>query len=135
RLAKEMGEAAITFGRDGRADIRPGDTFDVSVRGLHGRVQTPGGELRVDSHLLGMPNLYNWLGAIGAAISVGIDAAAIEEGIRSLTTVRGRFEYVGALSPDAPAVIVDYAHKPDALEKLLAAVRDLAPESRLWVVF
>src|SRR5204862_3654719 len=70
-----------------------------------------------------------------AAISVGIDTHAIEDGIRSLQTVRGRFEYVGAPSPDAPAVIVDYAHKPDALEKLLAAVRDLAPESRLWVVF
>jgi UDP-N-acetylmuramoyl-L-alanyl-D-glutamate--2,6-diaminopimelate ligase len=135
RLADEMGDAAITFGRGGDADVRPADTFDVSVRGLHGRVLTPRGEVRVESRLLGMPNLYNWLGAIGAAIAVGIDTKAIEEGIRSLQTVRGRFEYVGAPSPDAPAVIVDYAHKPDALEKLLAAVRDLAPESRLWVVF
>jgi UDP-N-acetylmuramoyl-L-alanyl-D-glutamate--2,6-diaminopimelate ligase len=135
RLADEMGDAAITFGRGADADVHPGDTFDVSVRGLHGRVLTPRGEVRVESHLLGMPNLYNWLGAIGAAISVGIDTHAIEEGIRSLQTVRGRFEYVDAPSPDAPAVIVDYAHKPDALEKLLAAVRDLAPESRLWVVF
>ena len=135
RLADEMGDAAITFGRGDDADVHPGDTFDVSVRGLHGRVLTPRGQVRVESHLLGMPNLYNWLGAIGAAISVGIDTHAIEDGIRSLQTVRGRFEYVGAPSPDAPAVIVDYAHKPDALEKLLAAVRDLAPESRLWVVF
>ena len=135
RLADEMGDAAITFGRSDDADVRPADTFDISVRGLHGRVLTPRGEVRVESHLLGMPNLYNWLGAIGAAISVGIDTHAIEEGIRSLQTVRGRFEYVGAPSPNAPAVIVDYAHKPDALEKLLAAVRDLAPESNLWVVF
>jgi UDP-N-acetylmuramoyl-L-alanyl-D-glutamate--2,6-diaminopimelate ligase len=135
RLADEMGDAAITFGRGDDADVRPADTFDVSVRGLHGRVLTPRGEVRVESQLLGMPNLYNWLGAIGAAIAVGIDAHAIEDGIRSLQTVRGRFEYVGAPSPDAPAVIVDYAHKPDALEKLLAAVRDLAPESNLWVVF
>ncbi|HYU25039.1 MAG TPA: UDP-N-acetylmuramoyl-L-alanyl-D-glutamate--2,6-diaminopimelate ligase [Thermoanaerobaculia bacterium] len=135
RLADEMGDAAITFGRGDDAGVRPADTFDVSVRGLHGRVLTPRGEVRVESRLLGMPNLYNWLGAIGAAIAVGIGARAIEEGIRSLQVVRGRFEYVGAPSPDAPAVIVDYAHKPDALEKLLAAVRDLAPESRLWVVF
>jgi UDP-N-acetylmuramoyl-L-alanyl-D-glutamate--2,6-diaminopimelate ligase len=135
RLAQSMGPAAITFGRGASADIRPSDTFDVSVRGLRGWVHTPRGELRLESPLLGMPNLYNWLGAIGAAIAVGIDTPAIEAGIRALRTVRGRFEYVGTQSPDAPAVIVDYAHKPDALEKLLAAVRDLAPESRLWVVF
>src|SRR5256885_14178605 len=58
RLADEMGDAAITFGRGNDADVRPADTFDVSVRGLHGRVLTPHGEVRVESRLLGMPNLY-----------------------------------------------------------------------------
>jgi UDP-N-acetylmuramoyl-L-alanyl-D-glutamate--2,6-diaminopimelate ligase len=135
RLANELGGAAITFGRGDDADIHPAESFDVSVRGLRGRVITPRGEVRVESPLLGVPNLYNWLGAIGAAIAVGIDTAAIEQGIRALDVVRGRFEYVGTPSPDAPTVIVDYAHKPDALEKLLAAVRDLAPQSTLWVVF
>src|SRR5439155_11534410 len=38
RLADEMGDAAITFGRVDEADVRPADMFDVSVRGLHGRV-------------------------------------------------------------------------------------------------
>ncbi len=133
RLADEMGDAAVTFGRHENADIHPSDTFDFFH--LHGRVITPRGEIRVESQLLGMPNLYNWLGAIGAAIAVGIDTKAIEAGIRALQSVPGRFEYVGAPSPDAPMVIVDYAHKPDALEKLLAAVRELKPESNLWVVF
>lgn len=133
RLADEMGDAAITFGRGG--DVRPSDTFVPTPHGLHGRVHTPRGDVQVDSRLLGTPNLYNWLGAIGAAISVGIDTKAIEAGIRSLQAVRGRFEYVGTPSSDLPAVIVDYAHKPDALEKLLNAVRELSPERRLWVVF
>jgi len=122
RLANEMGDAAITFGRAADADIHPsGD----------GRIVTPQGEIRLESPLLGLPNLYNWMGAIGAALAVGIDVAAIEEGARSLPVVRGRFEHVG----DAPTVIVDYAHKPDALEKLLAAVRELKPKSNLWLVF
>ncbi|HEV2719934.1 MAG TPA: UDP-N-acetylmuramoyl-L-alanyl-D-glutamate--2,6-diaminopimelate ligase [Thermoanaerobaculia bacterium] len=133
RLADEMGDATVTFGRDASADIHPSDTFDFFR--LHGRVITPRGEVRVESHLLGMPNLYNWLGAIGAAIAVGIDTKAIEAGIRALENVPGRFEYIGTPSPDAPMIIVDYAHKPDALEKLLAAVRELKPESNLWVVF
>src|SRR5204863_6397437 len=50
-----------------------------------------------------------------------------------LKSVRGRFERVA--SESGPTVIVDYAHKPDALEKLLRAVRELAPKSRLVAVF
>ena len=53
--------------------------------------------------------------------------------MRALDNVRGRFERVAA--GEGPTVIVDYAHKPDALEKLLHAVRDLAGSKRLIVVF
>ncbi len=133
RLAGELDGCAVTFGRQSNADIHPLDGFEISVRGLHGRIATPAGEVRVESKLLGAPNLYNWLGAVGAALSVGIDTATIEAGIRNLTAVRGRFEYVA--SDDGPTVIVDYAHKPDALEKLLLAVRGLASGRRVIVLF
>lgn len=133
RLAGELGDCAVTFGRDAKADIRPLGGFEISVRGLHGTVVTPAGEVRIASRLLGAPNLYNWLGAIGAALSVGIDIATIESGIRNLAAVRGRFEYVQ--SESGPTVIVDYAHKPDALDKLLQAVRDLAPKRRIVLLF
>ena len=58
---------------------------------------------------------------------------AIEAGIRNLDTVRGRFE--GVSINGGPTVIVDYAHKPDALEKLLHAVRDIAKGKRIVVLF
>jgi UDP-N-acetylmuramoyl-L-alanyl-D-glutamate--2,6-diaminopimelate ligase len=132
RLANELGDCVVTFGRGANADIHPLDTFEISVRGLHGRVATSAGEVRVESKLLGAPNLYNWLGAIGAAQSVGIDIATIEAGIRNLAAVRGRFEYVEASG--GPTVIVDYAHKPDALDKLLQAVRDLADGRRVVLI-
>ena len=132
RLIDELGDSVITFGRDANADIHPADGFSITVDGLRGTVVTPHGDVRVESALLGMPNLYNWLGAIGAALVVGIPIETIEAGIRNLTSVRGRFERVG----DArPTVIVDYAHKPDALDKLLHAVRDIAKERRVVVVF
>ena len=133
RLRSELGSAALTFGRTPEADIRPADDFTISVEGLHGTVITPRGEVRVESNLLGAPNLYNWLGAIGAALVVGMPIATIEAGIRNLKTVRGRFERV--FSDRGPTVIVDYAHKPDALEKLLHAVRDIAGKRRVVVVF
>jgi UDP-N-acetylmuramoyl-L-alanyl-D-glutamate--2,6-diaminopimelate ligase len=133
RLAGELKKAVISFGRSPKADIRPADKFSIDVRGLRGRVHTPAGDIRVESRLLGLPNLYNWMAAIGAAVAVGIPRKAIEAGIRDLATVRGRFEYVE--SAGGPTVIVDYAHKPDALEKLLHAVRDLAAKKRLVLVF
>jgi len=132
RLATELGAAAMTFGRSNNADIHPAADFVVDVDGLRGRILTPHGDVQVDSKLLGDPNLYNWMGAIGAALVVGIPIPQIEAGIRNLPSVRGRFERVG----DArPTVIVDYAHKPDALEKLLHAVRDIAGGRRLKIVF
>jgi UDP-N-acetylmuramoyl-L-alanyl-D-glutamate--2,6-diaminopimelate ligase len=131
RLANELGDAVITFGLGESAHIRP-DGLKPDVNGLRGDVTTPLGKVRVESELLGLPNLYNWLGAIGASIAVGVPVATIEAGIRNLKSVRGRFERVG----DArPTVIVDYAHKPDALEKLLHAVRDIAQQRKVAVVF
>jgi len=132
RLAGELGDAVVTFGRGTNADIHSIEPFSITVRGLDGRVATPVGEVRVESKLLGAPNLYNWLGAIGAAQSVGIDIPTIEAGIRNLAAVRGRFEYVEA--EGGPTVIVDYAHKPDALDKLLQAVRDLAAGRRVVLI-
>ena len=132
RLANELGAAAMTFGRTSKADIRPAENFAIDVRGLRGRVHTPAGAVEIDSKLLGFPNLYNWLAAIGAALVVGVPTKTIEAGIRSLGAVRGRFERVE--SDGGPTVIVDYAHKPDALEKLLNAVRELAGRRRMVVL-
>jgi UDP-N-acetylmuramoyl-L-alanyl-D-glutamate--2,6-diaminopimelate ligase len=128
RLASALGANALTFGASGA--IRPEVTIDVN--GLRGVVRTPQGDVRLQSPLLGQPNLSNWLAAIGAALVVGIPVPQIEAGIRNLQSVRGRFERVGG---STPTVIVDYAHKPDALEKLLLAVRDLAGSSRISIVF
>lgn len=132
RLAAELGRTALTFGRESNADIHPLDGMTIDVDGLRGTIATPHGEIRLESKLLGLPNLYNWMGAIGAALVVGIPADRIEAGIRSLASVRGRFERVGE---GRPTVIIDYAHKPDALEKLLHAVRDIAGERRVKLVF
>jgi len=134
KLLKRMGrESVLTYGRSDGADIRPAAGFSVSADGLHGSVVTPHGELAMHSPLLGVPNLYNWLAAIGGALSVGIPIETIERGIAKLQTVRGRFEKI--IHDGGPMVIVDYAHKPDALEKLLHAVRDLSPGRRIVLVF
>ncbi len=133
RLIDELGDAALTFGRSSEADVRPEGDLQVTIHGLHGTIATPQGPVRLESALLGVPNLYNWLAAIGVARILNIETEAIEEGIRNLRSVRGRFERA-SLSEDQLPVIVDYAHKPDALEKLLRAVRELAPDRKLVLV-
>jgi UDP-N-acetylmuramoyl-L-alanyl-D-glutamate--2,6-diaminopimelate ligase len=132
RLVRELGDAPITYGRSDAHITAPSD-FEISTRGLFGTLHTPAGDVRVESPLLGQPNLYNWMAAAGAAIALEIPIAQIEAGIRNLAAVRGRFERVE--SKHGPTVIVDYAHKPDALEKLLHAVRDLAGGKRVILVF
>lgn len=133
RLLGELGAAALTFGRDSRADIRPAADFQATAAGLDGELITPFGAVRIRSPLLGLPNLYNWMAAAGAALAVGIPPRVVEQGVKRLRSVRGRFEPVA--SSDGTIALVDYAHKPDALEKLLHAVRGIAPGKKIILVF
>ena len=132
RLARELGNVAVTYGRSSSADIHPVDGFVVDVRGLNGSIVTPWGEVKIASPLIGYPNLYNWMAAIGAALATGIDIATVERGVRTLHSVKGRFERVGE---GEETILVDYAHKPDALEKLLHTARELAPSREIVIVF
>jgi UDP-N-acetylmuramoyl-L-alanyl-D-glutamate--2,6-diaminopimelate ligase len=74
--------------------------------------------------LQGRFNVENALGALHAARALGIDDDPIRRGLESVRSVPGRFESVEAGQPFH--VIVDYSHKPDALEKVLRAARELA---------
>jgi UDP-N-acetylmuramoyl-L-alanyl-D-glutamate--2,6-diaminopimelate ligase len=86
----------------------------------------------IDLKLRGRFNVENALGAFHAARALGIDDEAIRRGIESVRGVPGRFESVDEGQPFA--VIVDYAHKPDALEKVLHAARELASGRVIVVV-
>jgi UDP-N-acetylmuramoyl-L-alanyl-D-glutamate--2,6-diaminopimelate ligase len=78
----------------------------------------------IELRLRGRFNVENALGALHAARALGIDDEAIRRGLESVRGVPGRFESVDAGQPFH--VIVDYSHKPGALENVLLAARDLA---------
>ena len=86
----------------------------------------------VDLRLQGRFNVENALGALYVARALGIDDDAIRRGLESVRGVPGRFESVDAGQPFH--VIVDYSHKPDALEKVLNAARELAGDKRVICV-
>ena len=105
--------------------------------GFRAVIYTPWGSGEVVSSLLGKFNLSNLLAVIGAFViqkggSEYKNFAKVLEVIPNLNSVRGRMELID--SGDGPAVIVDYAHTPDALEKVLKTLR-LHCKGSLWVVF
>jgi UDP-N-acetylmuramoyl-L-alanyl-D-glutamate--2,6-diaminopimelate ligase len=86
----------------------------------------------IELRLRGRFNVENALGALHAARALGIDDGAIRRGLESVRGVPGRFESVDAGQPFH--VIVDYAHKPGALENVLRAARELAGDGRVICV-
>jgi UDP-N-acetylmuramoyl-L-alanyl-D-glutamate--2,6-diaminopimelate ligase len=108
RLARDLPEA-ITFSAD---DARELDGVRLRLQGRF--------------------NLENALAALYAARALGIDDDAIRRGLESVRAVPGRFESVDVGQPFH--VIVDYAHKPAALENVLRAARELVAGNRVICV-
>jgi UDP-N-acetylmuramoyl-L-alanyl-D-glutamate--2,6-diaminopimelate ligase len=88
---------------------------------------------RVDLPLGGRFNVANALAAATAAARLGLDPAAIAAGLATVPPVPGRFEAVDEGQPFA--VLVDFSHKPGALESALTAAREAAGGGRVLLVF
>ena len=93
------------------------------------------GSAQIKTHLVGHFNISNALGVMGALLAKGIGLRAAIEAVEALQPAPGRMQQVGG--QDAPMVVIDYAHTPDALEKTLAALRPVATDrgGQLWCVF
>ena len=128
----EVVKRPVTYGINKPADVTPGP-LTYSLSGLDFDVRTRHGVVHVQSKLVGKPNVYNILGAVGTALELGVPTEAIEEGLRRLPGVPGRFEVVSSAADDV-TVVVDYAHTDDALRNLLETARPMAPR-RLITVF
>jgi UDP-N-acetylmuramoyl-L-alanyl-D-glutamate--2,6-diaminopimelate ligase len=122
----------VTYGINKPADVSSGP-LSYSLSGLQFDARTPQGVVRVRSRLVGRPNVYNILAAVGVTAALGVPLAAIERGLQELTGVPGRFEVVSSAADDITAV-VDYAHTDDALRNLLETARPMAT-NRLITVF
>mgnify|MGYP002231938390 CR=1 FL=1 len=90
--------------------------------------------VHLNMNITGLFNVYNTLAAIGAAHAEGIDEATIDKAIQTFHSVAGRFELVEAGQPFA--IVVDYSHTPDSLEKGFGNGAGHEPQSRhcrLWL--
>ncbi len=153
-----LGAAVIniddTFGAELAQDLgaRGGPLWTVSLRhparlqalnlryegqGLAFEVLEDGAVQPVRSHLVGDYNASNLLLVMAGLRALGLPLADIAAIVPRLTPVPGRLQPVPGQGADLPAVLVDYAHTPDALLQLLQALRPMAAArgGRLWCVF
>jgi UDP-N-acetylmuramyl-tripeptide synthetase len=112
-----------------------GRNLELATSGLTMDVATPRGTAKLSSSMLGSFNASNLLGVLGVLLASGMP---LEDAVASLSRVEavpGRMQLVREAA-SGPLVVVDYAHTPDALEKVLETLRGiLAHGARLVCVF
>ena len=122
----------ITYGEGESADVKI-ENFKLYKKGSEAKLRIDNNvELEIATNLPGEFNIYNMTAAAAGAYLLGISLKDIQEGIANLEGVSGRFEYA---TPGLPFdTIVDYAHTPDALEKLLKSAKEIS-KNRTILVF
>ncbi len=90
-------------------------------------------KIEIKSKLLGKFNAYNLLAVWSAASLLGFDMLKVKHVLANIIAPRGRFEHF--MSQSGALVVVDYAHSPDALEKILMAVQEIKKEGKIISVF
>jgi UDP-N-acetylmuramoyl-L-alanyl-D-glutamate--2,6-diaminopimelate ligase len=123
--------ALLTYGVEHAADVRARDVRS-GLRGTTFSAETPRGRTAVELRHLGDYSVYNALAALAVGEALDLPLERIVAGLAAAPPVPGRFELVD-VGQDF-VVAVDYAHKPDALRRLLASARRLEPR-RLITVF
>lgn len=136
-VVKQRGNPLLTVGTS-QAELVT-EIIRADARGLQLALKYDATPQPLDLPLLGTFQAENLAVALGLCVAAGLPWAKLKAAAAKVTGVPGRMELVrGSTShPNtAPAVVVDYAHKPDALEKALRALRPVVPaEGKLHVVF
>jgi len=133
QLAAQLGDQGLkvmTYGF-GEADVR-GSRLRLEPDGLALDITTSHGTAYLSASVLGRFNAYNLLAVLAAMLASGV---ALQEAVAVLGQVQpvaGRMQQLGG--DGLPLVVVDYAHTPDALEKVLASLREQT-RGRLLCVF
>ena len=135
KWAKEIEKHAdckfTTFGMENDADLKAYNIEYLMDR-VNFTVDIDGKAVDFVLHVPGRFSVYNALGVIGAALSMGIPAEEVQKGIANIKGVPGRIQNIP--NDLGINVIVDYAHTPDGVENILNAVREFT-KGRIITVF
>jgi len=128
---RAAGARIITYGIDALADVQA--TIQAEdANGSRVKLAAFGDTADLRLPLVGRFNVQNALAAAGEGLAAGVTLAQVRDALSRATPVRGRMDRIDAGQPFS--VIVDYAHTPESLEKVLALLRPLT-RGRLIAVF
>ena len=123
--------AVITYGIDAHADVQ-GHIVSADASGSRVKVTYHDVTEEIALPLVGRFNVHNALAAAAAGLAAGVPLATAKSALEKARPVRGRMERVDAGQPFS--VIVDYAHTPESLDKVLSLLRPLT-KGKLIAVF
>ena len=134
-VAYGMGDAALQLAERLGLRMVYGNLLDMTGQGLRLAVHSSWGTAQLECGLVGRFNAENLLGALAVLLVSDIALGDAVDALGSVQSVAGRMQRLG--EPWQPTVIVDYAHTPDALEKVLQALREvnIATGGKLICVF
>ncbi|MCX6024576.1 MAG: UDP-N-acetylmuramoyl-L-alanyl-D-glutamate--2,6-diaminopimelate ligase [Chloroflexi bacterium] len=129
--AAARADRIMTYAIDGEATVTAREVV-LGPDGARFLLSTPEGDVPVTTHLPARFNVANCLAAASAALALGIGPDTIARGLAAFEGVPGRMERIALGQPYT--VIVDYAHTPDSMRKVLQNLRAVTA-GRLIVVF
>ena len=134
RLAEDVDHNVMRYSINGSGEVTAKEIL-CNADGIRMTIKTPAGEFECASRLIGGFNAHNILAAVAGGLGLGLPLDAIRQGIEKIRCVPGRLERVE--NSRGIIALVDYAHTPDALEKVLTNMRDLSKTTggRLIAVF
>jgi murE/murF fusion protein len=136
RICRERGVKLITWGEEENAVVRL-RFHETCLDRTRLELAIDSAAMALESPLVGRYNIDNLMVACGLARALGVKESVIARALATATGAPGRLQRVTAgksWPSNGPVVLVDYAHTPDALEKVLRTVKDL-PHRELYCVF
>lgn len=131
-IQKQTKARTWNYGIRSRSAPFTGEVIEMEQSKMRVEMNLRGKKLRLTTPFLGEHNLYNLLAAAVVGMSYGIEPATIGSGLESLKSIPGRMEFIKSKHPFE--VIIDFAHTPEALERILLTVRSFCP-GRVILVF
>jgi len=110
----------LTYGLES-GDVR-GSSLVLNGDRMSMDVATPAGSTYLDIRLMGRFNAYNLLAVLATLLASGVALQDAVQALHQIEPVAGRMQQLGGQGK--PLVVIDYSHTPDALEKVLAALRE-----------
>lgn len=133
RIILDAGAKIISYGMGKNADLYP-KVINMDLNGLSTRLIYRKKSISISTFLIGEYNLMNIMASVAAALSKEVSVEKIESAFLTLPAIPGRLEMIPHRGRGK--VFIDYAHTPDAYEKLLSNIRNLISEDcSLSVVF